>query len=311
MINYVVCDLFLSPATVLVNTVNTEGVMGKGIAREFKQIYPEMFREYQTLCERGLFDVGKLHWYKTANKWVLNFPTKKHWRRPSEVEYIRTGLKRFVATYHEQGVTAVSFPQLGCGNGELDWDTQVQPLMEEYLSDLPITIFVHLTNVTDPFTEEHYNISAIKKWLRHEPEALAFTEVWDDLSTILANSERFVTPFPPEEFTAAIDQVDRHLILTIQGVEHVIPYDSMTVSWQQIRQSGFVAGSYLPEGLHAIHRYLLTLLAHLPYVELVVVSDRPDAVADLPLGLRLQPRPLLRQFPLFATAGVVEPVSAG
>ena len=113
MINYVVCDLFLSPATVLVNTVNTEGVMGKGIAREFKQIYPEMFREYQTLCERGLFDVGKLHWYKTANKWVLNFPTKKHWRRPSEVEYIRTGLKRFVATYHEQGVTAVSFPQLG------------------------------------------------------------------------------------------------------------------------------------------------------------------------------------------------------
>ena len=87
MITYVACDLFLSPARVLVNTVNTVGVMGKGIAKDFKQIYPEMFREYQLLCENNWFDIGKLWLYKTQNKWILNFPTKRHWRQPSRPEY--------------------------------------------------------------------------------------------------------------------------------------------------------------------------------------------------------------------------------
>ena len=83
MITYVVCDLFQSPARVLVNTVNTVGVMGKGIAKDFKRIYPDMFREYQRICERNSFDIGDLWLYKTTNKWVLNFPTKRHWRQPS------------------------------------------------------------------------------------------------------------------------------------------------------------------------------------------------------------------------------------
>ena len=118
MITYVVCDLFESPARVLVNTVNTVGVMGKGIAKQFKQIYPEMFQEYQQICERHSLDIGELWLYKTANRWILNFPTKRHWRQPSRVEYIERGLRTFVEMYHIYGITSVSFPQLGCGNGE-------------------------------------------------------------------------------------------------------------------------------------------------------------------------------------------------
>ena len=308
MINYVVCDLFLSPASVLVNTVNTVGVMGKGIAKDFKHIYPEMFHEYQDLCERGLLEVGKLHLFKTPNKWILNFPTKKHWRHPSRVEYIRAGLKKFVATHHQYGITSVSFPQLGCGNGELDWVTQVRPIMEELLGTLPITVFIHLSDVTDPFTPEHSNMAEVKKWLRQEPESLAFTEVWDDLVVMLASPSHLHTCDHNEPFTALLDSTNRGLILRTQHHEHVIPYDALTELWQFVRQSGFVAGTRLPGGYHVVHSYLLTLLAQLPYLAPVVMTERHDVDLDHAFGLRFQPRSITTQLPLLATAGVVEPV---
>lgn len=144
MITYVVSDLLKSPADVLVNTVNTVGVMGKGIANDFKKVYPEMFVRYQKLCERGQFNIGQLWIFKKKNKWVLNFPTKKHWRNPSKIEYIENGLEKFVKTYAEKGITSISFPMLGCGNGELNWETEVRPLMEKYLRNIPIDIYSSL-----------------------------------------------------------------------------------------------------------------------------------------------------------------------
>ena len=143
MITYVVGDLFTSPAKVLVNTVNTVGVMGKGIAKDFKRIYPEMFEEYQDLCKQKMFNVGQLWLYKTPHKWILNFPTKEHWRGKSKIEYIEAGLQKFVNTYDSKGMLEVSFPMLGCGNGELDWEKEVQPLMEKYLQPLPIHVYIH------------------------------------------------------------------------------------------------------------------------------------------------------------------------
>lgn len=97
LITYVVGDLLKSPARVLVNTVNTVGVMGKGIAKDFKTIYPEMFIQYQLLCERKQFHIGQLWLYKTRHKWILNFPTKKDWKQPSKIEYIEEGLRKFVS----------------------------------------------------------------------------------------------------------------------------------------------------------------------------------------------------------------------
>ena len=143
MILYVKGNLFNSPAQVLVNTVNTVGVMGKGVALEFKRLYPEMYKQYRALCEAGQFDIGLLWLYKSSNKWVLNFPTKKHWRNPSRVEYIEAGLQKFVATYVEMGIHSIAFPPLGCGNGQLDFEQQVQPLMHRYLRNLPIDIFIY------------------------------------------------------------------------------------------------------------------------------------------------------------------------
>lgn len=144
MLTYISINLFKSPAQTLVNTVNTVGVMGKGIAKTFKQLYPEMYQEYRQLCQEKRLTTGKLHIYRTPNKIVVNFPTKQHWRKPSKIEYIEAGLEEFVKVYGRYGISSVSFPQLGCGNGELDWDQQVKPVMEHHLKNLPIPVYIHL-----------------------------------------------------------------------------------------------------------------------------------------------------------------------
>ena len=144
MITYVNGDLFKSPAHVLVNTVNTVGVMGKGVAKEFKTLFPDMFRQYRNLCEDKKLDIGNLFLYRTDNKWVLNFPTKKHWRNPSRPEYIEKGLQKLVSIYLDVGIYDVAMPLIGCGHGELDWPTQVKPIVEKYMKRLPIDVFVYL-----------------------------------------------------------------------------------------------------------------------------------------------------------------------
>ncbi len=146
MITYFQGDIFQSSARVLVNPVNTAGVMGKGLALAFKKRYPAMFEAYRTLCETGQFQVGDLWLYKAPDKWILNFPTKRHWREKSTLAIIETGLQKFVAIYAETGIESVAFPMLGSGLGGLDWETQVRPLMERYLGSLAIEIVIYVSD---------------------------------------------------------------------------------------------------------------------------------------------------------------------
>lgn len=121
-------DLFRSGADVLVNTVNCVGVMGGGLAATFKDRFPSMFEDYRLSCLRGEVTPGKMHvWYSTAPISIVNFPTKKHWRDPSELEWITTGLVDLVAILRNQAVApwpviSVAVPMLGCGLGGLVWD---------------------------------------------------------------------------------------------------------------------------------------------------------------------------------------------
>lgn len=163
MLLYVKQNIFESPAQVVVNAVNTVGVMGKGIAKQYKQLYPEMYKQYRYFCERDMLGIGKLWLYKDETKWLLSFPTKKHWRNPSKIEYIEAGLKKFVETYEEKGIHSISFPQLGTGNGGLDWESEVKPLVEKYLKPLPIPVFVHIVDEKSTF-KEHEHIAETKEW---------------------------------------------------------------------------------------------------------------------------------------------------
>lgn len=137
-------DIFNTKAQTIVNAVNCVGVMGKGIALAFKSRYPLMFAVYQDYCRRKLIDTGKLWLYKgrECSQWVLNFPTKKHWKHPSRIEYIEQGLQKFVETYEERGIKSIAFPLLGCGNGGLDKDT-VLKLMVQYLSECNIPVEIY------------------------------------------------------------------------------------------------------------------------------------------------------------------------
>lgn len=126
-------NIFDTKCQTIVNTVNCVGVMGKGIALEMKNRYPDMFDKYKSFCDKKLIEIGKLWLYKNDdNKWILNFPTKIHWKNNSEYEYIEKGMQKFVETYKEKNITSIAFPMLGCSNGGLDKDT-VLNIMAKHL----------------------------------------------------------------------------------------------------------------------------------------------------------------------------------
>jgi O-acetyl-ADP-ribose deacetylase (regulator of RNase III) len=124
----------------LVNTVNTVGVMGKGIALMFKERFPENYQAYAAACRAGEVQVGRM--FVTAGveldgpRWIINFPTKQHWRQPSRLEWVRDGLVALKAVICEKQIQSIAIPPLGCGNGGLAW-AMVRPLIETTLNDLP------------------------------------------------------------------------------------------------------------------------------------------------------------------------------
>ena len=161
-ITYIKGNIFQSDKQTIVNTVNCVGVMGKGVALGFRLRYPEMYEKYKVFCQNKQLTVGKLWLYKPDNdsQWVLNFPTKIHWKYPSKMEYLELGLQKFVDSYKEKGITSISFPLLGTHNGGLD-KIEVLNLMHKYLErcDIPIEIYEYDPDAPDELFEQFK-----KKW---------------------------------------------------------------------------------------------------------------------------------------------------
>lgn len=139
-------DIFSSSCQTLVNPINCVGIMGKGLALEFKNRYPLMFDKYKDLCNNNLLSIGKLWLYKDeeSGKNILNFPTKNDWKESSSYEYIELGLNKFTDTYISRGITSIAFPMLGCGCGNLNRD-MVLDILLKYLyrcDNLIVEIYV-------------------------------------------------------------------------------------------------------------------------------------------------------------------------
>lgn len=142
MLRYTNTTVFNVGAQTIVNTVNCVGVMGAGLALEFQLRFPEMERDYVERCNQKKVEVGRPYLYKDYGApWILNFPTKYHWKYPSKIEWVEQGLKYFANHYQRGGITSVAFPKLGCSNGGLEWNL-VSLLMEKYLKDLNIDVFI-------------------------------------------------------------------------------------------------------------------------------------------------------------------------
>ena len=134
-------NLLVAPVDALVNTVNTKGIMGKGIALQFKHTFPAMFRDYEKACKAGEVQLGKMHVFDLGGladgpHWIINFPTKGHWRERSRLPDIETGLEDLVATILRLGIRSIAIPPLGCGNGGLNW-ADVRPRIEAAFNNLP------------------------------------------------------------------------------------------------------------------------------------------------------------------------------
>ncbi|MBA2397014.1 MAG: macro domain-containing protein [Ktedonobacteraceae bacterium] len=141
-------SIFEANAQVIVNPVNCQSVMSKGLAAEFKQRYPAMFPIYQRDCKDRRLRVGRPTLYQDSTPWVLNFPTKDDWRKPSTLEIIEAGLQYLLAHYQQVPMTSIAFPKLGTGEGGLSWD-EVGSLMVQYLTqmEIPTTIYIEAEDV--------------------------------------------------------------------------------------------------------------------------------------------------------------------
>ncbi len=144
-------NLLKADVEALVNTVNTVGVMGKGIALQFKETFPDNYKLYQAAVKRGEVRVGTMFIVPLQRmdglKYIINFPTKEHWRSPSRLSYIEDGLKDLRQVILDKKIQSIALPPLGCGNGGLNWE-DVKPMIQAALGDLPLSVVVYEPDAT-------------------------------------------------------------------------------------------------------------------------------------------------------------------
>ncbi|NKX39693.1 macro domain-containing protein [Rhodobacteraceae bacterium R_SAG5] len=255
-----------SSAQTVVNTVNTVGVMGKGLAAAFKDRYPEMFLEYKSLCKQGELTPGSSWLWKGSEQWVLNFATKKHWRNPSKMEYVRDGLIEFRKKFETLGVREIAFPRLGCGNGGLDW-VDVRPLMIEHLRDLPIKIYIHDFEKNLGFPEHELPL------MQHANKPETFESFFKDLCAIInANGGEIRALMMSVPFYVQMN--DEHELRGAKGCDDLLAAeDDLYRIWNLLSVSP-VARFDLPESMQRSALKVFSVISQLPYIRPVNIADQ-------------------------------------
>lgn len=188
MLHYTQSTVFNAPTQAIVNTVNCLGVMGAGLALEFKLRFPDMYEDYRQKCKNKQIETGKLSIYKTKDDLlIINFPTKHNWRYPSKIEWIEQGLNDFVKHYQSWGIKSVAFPKLGCERGGLQWE-KVKALMEKYLNHLnDIEVYICLDSKTEAEGIEKNMLQILQK-----------TQLWINGLNIKPNISQKITDNLPK-----------------------------------------------------------------------------------------------------------------
>ena len=178
----------------------------------------------------------------------------------------------------------MAFPQLGCGNGELDWESEVRPLMERYLKPLPIHIYIHLYDSDGRF--EHQDQEEMMRWLRADPSSLAFSEVWDDLVKIA----------PSIEIEYGTSGMEEALLLGDTGEEVTVVRSDLMSLWMRLRSFGFLADGDIPDVYREVDDSIIGIFRQLPYVRSIrfgmLVADRQGASIAWNEGVGLLPEPV-------------------
>jgi len=284
MLTYRRTSVMDSPAQTLVNTVNCVGVMGKGIAKAFKDRYPAMFSAYKRICDQGMLEPGKLWLWQGPDHSVLNFPTKVHWRNPSQIEWIELGLKKFVESYESRGITSISFPRLGCGNGGLDWEV-VRPLMEHYLAPLPIDILIHDYEQAIGLPEHLEEVA--RRVGEPVGPLLAFEDFLAQMRQVIMIADgHFEVLRSGQPFTASLDEAALHLKAGATAAE--LEIEDLRGVWLSLA-AGLVTAKDAGWSDTDSGPMVLSLLSLLPQVRALEIkkSNRPEA--EIALELKRHP----------------------
>lgn len=252
--------------------------MGKGIAKAFKQREPKMFTAYKSICDQKLLEPGKLWLWRGSEQWILNFPTKKHWRSPSRMEWVEAGLEKLANTYEAQGVTDVAFPKLGCGNGGLEWE-EVKPLMERYLSGLSIPVFIH-DYTKDIGLPEHLELLAVE--VRKSVNDLSFHSFVSALKSITRLAPKLRLD-DEHEFEIRFSND----VLGIQTREHDWSFeeDDLRGVWLSL-QNGLVTKEKAGWTAKGAAVPLLTLMQLLPDIRAVQIHRHGRPEPEIAIELR-------------------------
>lgn len=203
MITIVKGNIFTTKCQAIVNTVNCVGVMGAGIAYECRLRYPLMYEKYVKLCKDKSLNIGMLWVYKSEDHWIINFPTKYHWKFESKEEYLEKGLQKFCDTYKERGITSVAFPLLGASNGGISEQVSLE-IMTKYLTKCDIDIEIYRY---DP--------------LSYDDLFIQFKELWNNIpEKELAKKSGLRIDFVKKLKIALDDENIRSLsrLLTVNGI---------------------------------------------------------------------------------------------
>jgi O-acetyl-ADP-ribose deacetylase (regulator of RNase III) len=230
-IQYLKGDIFSSQAQVIVNTVNCQGVMGKGLALAFKQKYPDMFAVYERECQTGKLKIGRPTIYQKSYPWILNFPTKNHWRNPSKLEYIEKGLAFLANNYKRAGILSIAFPKLGAQNGKLSWD-DVGPVMAKHLSQLDINVYIY---IADGDKEYQYNpLEEMKMhqriWQTFSDIALSPDRLKLEVGLSLKEAKKVADARSIADFTslASIENIDKIAKVSVNKIKSFVAMHNMT-----------------------------------------------------------------------------------
>lgn len=318
MIHYTTGDILQSEAQALVNTVNTVGVMGKGIALQFKEAFPYNFKIYKEACKSNSFHTGQILavWDENlvqGRKLILNFPTKAHWRNPSKYEYISSGLEAMKEVMVEQKVESVAIPPLGCGNGGLEW-SKVKDLIEKALGELEIDIFVFEPN---PHIKAILQNQPSTKKVRLTPARalllyglFAFESMGEDSSLFAANKiawflqrqgQDMRLQFKPHHYgpyAIGVEKVLYHLNgVYLKGMEQgqIKPFESLKLNyekWEEVKQYaeeqlGEPEQKRLKGLLHFLNGYTSELSLEILATVDFILTQHPDyEVTDIMEAIR-------------------------
>lgn len=259
-------SLMTSSAQTVVNTVNTVGVMGKGLAAAFKARYPEMYVEYRKRCADNLIAPGTTWLWKGDDQWVLNFATKKHWRNPSRIEYIRNGLLDFRNSYEVLGIREIAFPRLGCGNGGLDW-ADVRPLMVEALHDLPITVYIH------DFEKKLGTLEHELPLMQHGQRPATFEDFYRDLDDAICRQKGEIRALMMKApFYVTLNE--KCELRGARGCNKLLAAEEDLFRIWSLLSVSSVSRFDLPESVQDYALKVFSVISQLPYVRPVNIANR-------------------------------------